>query len=331
MRRQILVGSLLLALFFAVQEAAVAEERINLAYISPNASATSVLWVAKEAGLYKKYGLDASLIYIEGTPKALMALMAGDLQLTHGTGPAVVTAKLQGADVTMIMGFEVYLPYYLIAVPKIQRIEELKGKVGSNHSAATSADFAMRLGLRGLGFDPDRDVTLRVVGATNLRMMAMQQGMAQFTVISNSDLDVADKMGFKVLADLAGKRIPYPHTGVITSHRFLKEHRDTALRFGRAVLEAIQYMRTHKAETIAVLKKYTKMEESLLEQPYAYFKTAIPDLPYPTVEGMKTFLAEYGRTKPEVLKADPNSFVDMSIVKALEDEGFVKRLKQKSS
>ena len=68
--------------------------------------------------------------------------------------------------------------YYLIATPAIKTIEDLKGKVGANHSVATSADFAMRLGLRNIGLDPERDVNLRVVGATNLRMLAMQQNQA---------------------------------------------------------------------------------------------------------------------------------------------------------
>src|ERR1700675_66492 len=103
-----------------------AQERLNLAYISPNASSSSVLWVAKEAGIYKKHGLDVNVIYIEGTPKALMALFASELQVVAGTGPAVVNAKLRGADVTMVMGFEVFLPYYLVAVPGIKSVEDLK-------------------------------------------------------------------------------------------------------------------------------------------------------------------------------------------------------------
>jgi NitT/TauT family transport system substrate-binding protein len=189
-----------------------AQERLNFAYISPNAGSSSVLWVAKDAGIFKKHGLEVNVVYIEGTPKALpkalMSLFAGELQVVAGTGPAVVQAKMRGADVTMIMGFEVFLPYYLIAIPDVKRVEDLKGKIGANHSAATSADFAMRLGLRNIGFDPDRDVNLRVVGATNLRMLAMQQGQAQFTVITTTEREEAEKRGFKVLVDLASKRIP---------------------------------------------------------------------------------------------------------------------------
>lgn len=303
-----------------------AQERLNLAYISPNASSSSVLWVAKEAGIYKKHGLDVNVIYIEGTPKALMSLFAGELQVVAGTGPAVVNAKLRGADATMVMGFEVFLPYYLVAVPGINRVEDLKGKTGANHSAATSADFAMRLGLRSVGLDPDKDVTLRAVGATNLRVLVMKQGQAQFTVVSATEREEVEKLGFKVLVDLAGKRIPYPHSGLITSEKILREKREAMLRFGRSTVEAIHYFKTQKASTIAVLKKYARTDPTTLETAYAYLRTSIPDLPYPTLEGMKTFISEAGRTQPAIAKADPASFIDTSIVKAVEDEGFLKKL-----
>jgi NitT/TauT family transport system substrate-binding protein len=105
-----------------------AEDRVNFAYISPNAGSSSVLWIANDVGIFKKHGLDVNVIYIEGTPKALMSLFAGELQVVAGTGPAVASARVRGADASMIMGFEVYLPYYLIATPAIKSIEDLNCK-----------------------------------------------------------------------------------------------------------------------------------------------------------------------------------------------------------
>jgi hypothetical protein len=86
----------------------------------------------------------------------------------------------------------------------------------------------------------------------------MQQGQAQFTVIGNSERELAEKLGFKILADLASKRIPYPHSGVITSQRMLREKQDAMLRFGRATIEGIHFVKTQKAATIAVLKNMRK-------------------------------------------------------------------------
>jgi hypothetical protein len=97
------------------------------------------------------------------------------------------------------------------------------------------------------------------------------------------------------------------------------------LRFGRATIEGIHFVKTQKAPTIAVLKKYAKTDLTTLDNTYAYLRAALPDAPYPTLDGMKTLVAEVGRTQP-ALRADPASFVDSSIVKTLEDEGFLKRL-----
>ncbi|MGE5217361.1 MAG: ABC transporter substrate-binding protein [Chloroflexota bacterium] len=322
-----LVGLLVVAGWFFTTRLALGDDRLNFAYISPNAGSSSVLWIAKDAGFFKKHGLDVNVIYIEGTPKALMSLFAGELQVIAGTGPAVASARVRGADASMIMGFEVYLPYYLIATSAIKSVEDLKGKVGANHSAATSADFAMRLGLRSIGLDPERDVNLRVVGATNLRMIMMQQGQAQFSVFSVTERAQAEKLGFKILADLAKRKIPYPHSGVITSERILHEKRDAMLRFGRATVEAIHYFKNNKAQSISILKKYAKSDLSTLDSAYSYLKNAIPDMPYPTLQGMKTILAEMGRTRPEVLKYDASTMVDTSIIKAIDEEGFLKKLK----
>lgn len=306
---------------------ALAQEKLNFAYISPNAGSSSVLWIARDAGIFKKHGLDVNVIYIEGTPKALMSLFAGELQVVAGTGPAVASANVRGADVSMIMGFEVFLPYYLVAQPNIKTVEELKGKIGANHTAATSADFAIRLGLKSIGLDPDKDVNLRVVGATNLRLIMMQQKQADFTIISTTEREEAEKMGLKVIADLASKKIPYPHSGLISSQKLLKEKRDAMLRFGRATVESIHYFKNNKAQTLAILKKYAKTDLTTLDSAYTYIKGAVPDLPYPTLEGMKTILTEMGRARPEVLKYDAATMVDPSLIKAIDDEGFLKKLK----
>jgi NitT/TauT family transport system substrate-binding protein len=314
-------------LVLSVSRPALAQDKLNFAYISPNAGSSSVLWIAKDAGIFKKHGLDVNVIYIEGTPKALMSLFAGELHVVAGTGPAVASAKVRGVDASMIMGFEVFLPYYLVAQPNIKSAEELKGKIGANHTAATSADFAIRLGLKSIGLDPDKDVNLRVVGATNLRLIMMQQKQADFTIIGSTEREEAEKMGLKVVADLASKKIPYPHSGLISSQKLLKERRDVMLRFGRAAVESIHFFKNNKAQTMAILKKYAKTDLTTLDSAYTYVKGAVPDLPYPTLEGMKTILNEMGRTRPEVLKYDAATMVDPSLIKAIDDEGFLKKLK----
>jgi hypothetical protein len=99
------------------------------------------------------------------------------------------------------------------------------------------------------------------------------------------------------------------------------------LRFGRASVEAIHYFKNNKPQSLAIVKKYAKTDLSTLDSAYGYLKNAIPDMPYPTLEGMKTILAEMGRPWPEVLKYDAATIVDTTTVKAIDDEGFLKKLR----
>ncbi len=83
------------------------------------------------------------------------------------------------------------------------------------------------------------------------------------------------------------------------------------MRFGRAIIDSIQYLKTHQPESLAIMRQYSKLENT---------DAAVADVPYPTIEGLKRLLIEIGRSRPEALTADPASFADFSIVKALEEE-----------
>lgn len=41
---------------------ALAQDKLNFAYISPNAGSSSVLWIAKDAGIFKKHNLDVNVM-----------------------------------------------------------------------------------------------------------------------------------------------------------------------------------------------------------------------------------------------------------------------------
>ena len=71
-------------------------DKINVCYSS--IAATSITtWVPKEAGIYKKYGLDVSIIYVAGA-QAITTLISGDTQIVQGSGAAAALSRLSGSD-----------------------------------------------------------------------------------------------------------------------------------------------------------------------------------------------------------------------------------------
>src|SRR5262245_14346141 len=146
-------------------------KRIKIGY--PAISYNQVhIWVAKEAGLFKKYGLDAEIIFFRGGQTATQALVAGDPPIVNiGT---VVQAGLQGHDVVLIASSENAYNYSVVARPGITKIEQLKGKrLGVSGFGSASHNASLIL-FKKFNLEPNKDVTLVVAGPTTDRLTAVE-------------------------------------------------------------------------------------------------------------------------------------------------------------
>jgi len=285
-----------------------AADKLNTSYISTAPGSSTVIQVAKEARIFDKHGFDATVIFISGSVRGIQAILAGEISLNT-------------ADV---------LPYYLVAHPSIKRPEDLKGKIGGNHIAGTTAEFALKVGLKKIGLDPAKDVTLRVIGGSTERMIALQKGIVQFTVVTESGKAMAEKLGYPTVVDMATLQIPFPQNGVYTSTRLIRDNPDMVRRYIRAYTEAIHYYKTHKEETIRIMKKYSRLDDrKVLEEAWDWHARFIPDAPYPPPEGYQLVLQDMAATNPKAAQANVKDYVDLRFVKELEDSGFIKNLYRK--
>jgi NitT/TauT family transport system substrate-binding protein len=304
-----------------------AAERIYTAYFSPAPGASAVIWVAKEARLFDKYGLDVAPVLIPSSVRTLQAMLAGESAIAESAGPAVVSARLAGGDVMAIAGSVNILTYYFVTLPAIKRAEDLKGKIGANQSPGTIADFALRVSLRKLGLDPAKDVSLRSIGVLYDRIAAMQKGIVQFTVLTEAEKPIVDKLGFPVLLDLISLKIPFPQRGIYTTGKYIKEQPDTVRRYVQAYVEAIHFFKTRKEETMQILRKYSRVEDrAVLEHTQTWFTENMPDYPYPPVDGYQVVAQEMASTQPKAASLNIKELVDARFVKELEDSAFVANL-----
>ena len=304
-----------------------AAERIYSAYFSPAPGASAVIWVAKEARLFDKYGLDVAPVLIPSSVRTLQAILAGESMIAESAGPAAVSARLGGGDIVAIAGSVNILTYYFVTVPGIKRADELKGKIGANQSPGTIADFALRVSLRKLGLDPVKDVSLRSIGVLYDRIAAMQKGIVQFNVLTEAEKPIVDKLGFQVLLDLISLKIPFPQRGIYTTGKHIKEQPDTVRRYVRAYTEAIHFFKTRKEETMQILRKYSRVEDrSVLEHTQSWFTENMPDYPYPPLEGYQVVAQEMAAAQPKAAALNLKELVDLRFVRELEDTGFVASL-----
>src|SRR5512145_2140022 len=76
-------------------------ERLHVGY-SAQAGSLAPIWITKDAGIFKKHGLDVELLFIPGGPTAAAALLSGEVPITVVGGPAVISSNLAGSDLVMI-------------------------------------------------------------------------------------------------------------------------------------------------------------------------------------------------------------------------------------
>src|SRR6476620_6095856 len=158
------------------------------------------IWVAKEAGLFRKYGLDADVIFFRGGQMATQALVAGDPPIVNiGT---VVQAGLQGHDIALIASSESAYNYSVVAKPGISKVEQLKGKkLGVSGFGSASHNAALIL-LKKFNLEANKDVALVVAGPTMERLSAVDSGRIEATILTPSELPRARRQGLVEVYDM---------------------------------------------------------------------------------------------------------------------------------
>jgi NitT/TauT family transport system substrate-binding protein len=307
--------------------ASLAADKINTAYISTTPGSSTVVQVAKETRLFEKHGIDATVIFISGSVRGIQAILAGEIPIGEGGGPGLASARLAGGDVVAIAGNVNVLPYYLVADPSIKRPEDLKGKIGGTHIAGTTAEFALKVGLKRIGLDPLKDTSLRVIGGAIERMVALQKGIVQFTVVTEAGKAQAERLGYPTVVDMVTLQIPFPQNGLYTSTKLIRDNPDLVRRYVRAYTEAIHFYKTHKEDTQRIMRKYSRIEDRrMLDEAWDWHAKFMPDVPYAPVDGYQLVLQDIAEKNPKAAQANVKDYIDSRFVKELEDSGFIKGL-----
>ncbi|MEK6562723.1 MAG: ABC transporter substrate-binding protein, partial [Candidatus Binatota bacterium] len=133
--------------------------RLNVGY-SAISGDQLMAWVAKDAGIFQKNGLDVQLIYFTGGTTAVMALVSADTPISQLAGSGLVNSVLAGSDAVMVAAGMTSLNYLLMGRPDIKTPEQLKGGSVAISRFGSSSDFIARYALAKIGLTPGKDVTI---------------------------------------------------------------------------------------------------------------------------------------------------------------------------
>jgi NitT/TauT family transport system substrate-binding protein len=283
-------------------------------------------WIAKEAKIYEKHGLDVELILLRGSGQTSAALLGGSIFASPVALPTVMLADLSGADLVNVAHTVPGVQTKMLVKPEIQRPEDLKGKRVATSSLGSLGDFLFKYMLRKQGVDPNRDIVWLSIGTPPERLQALFSGAVDATEVSYPFDVQAERKGFRVLFD-ARKEVVYPSMSVVTRRKSIVEDRDTVMRMIKAHVEGIAYFKNNKEFSIKVLSKRLKINDrETLENSYETYRQDFISAPYPITKGLEATYDYVAQTRPEIRNRKPEEFMDPSFIAELEKSGFIKKL-----
>jgi ABC-type nitrate/sulfonate/bicarbonate transport system substrate-binding protein len=301
--------------------------KIRAAYTSIGIQFDPV-YIMKELDLPRKYGVAAEILFVPVSSRAIQAALAGEIQFITSGGVANINANVTGADFTGLTATLNTFVFKIIANPELKKPENLKGKKVGISRLGGASDFSIRYALSHWGLVPDKDVAIIQVGGEPEEVLALQNKAVDAVILSEPFATVATRAGATVLADLSQLGVPYTMHGFGVRKSFIRANRDVVIRFMKAYLEGIYVFKTNKELALNVLKKYTRLDDLSLVQ-VAYDEMSqrlIRRVPHPDREGIQTIIDQLAKTRPQMKNLNPSDFIDPTILKEIEDSGFVKKL-----
>jgi len=234
-----------------------AAEKIRVSVTNYNMSYLAA-GVAAKRGFFKEEGLDVEIVRMNANV-AMSSLISGDVDYTM-IFASVIRAAMRGIPLKVIAVLIDSPPYAFIARPEISAMKTLKGKTVGIGVYGSSNDIIARMMLERSGIDPDKETKLVAFGSDGARFAALKEGLVEAAIIAPPADAQARKFGLNVLAR-ANDLFKFPHIGLGTTNKKLKENPQEITRVIRAFIKANRFVRDHRQESINVLVDWGRTQK----------------------------------------------------------------------
>jgi len=324
---------LLLVLLAAHRASAQSRRKVLIAYVAP-AITQSIPWIAKEAGIFLKHGVDAEVILLTGSPRLIQTLIAGDIDYALGGVSSVLRATMRGADPVIVAGTANVTGQRVMVRPNspLQRFQDLRGKTVGVTQYGSQGDTFLRDGLKKIGLKPDADVVILQLGGTPQVGTAIAAGKIDAGVVGESGLMLVQQGKARPLPGGSARELKLAGIGATLSvtRRYLARDRDGVLRVLRGYIEAIHYYRTNRDGSIRALQKFFRgATADQIGFIWDDQHDVIDPLPIPSDEAIQGELDR--ETDPKAKTSKPAEFMDLSLLREIEKSGFISELYGKGS
>jgi len=314
----------LVVLFFVLNLRAVSAQEMNLrAVYNALSGVMAPIWVAQDAGLFTKHGVNVDLKYLAATT-AVQGMLGGGEEIGL-VGNQGIDAKLEGADLIYVAsGLPVFV-FQIYGRPETKTLADLKGKVVAVTQPAASTDYAMRIVLKRNGLEPDKDVRILYAQDINGVLTSVSAGNAAAGIMSAPTSIRAKAAGLRAIVDVTALKVPFLFTALLSSAKVIREKNEAVTRFLRGYIESLAVIRKDKETTMRSMGKFLKTtDQAVLESVYDDYKDVFPTTPLMTAAEVKAVLDVAKSPKAKQMK--PDEFFDNSIVQKIQASGFIEQV-----
>jgi NitT/TauT family transport system substrate-binding protein len=301
---------------------------VIVTYAQPSGAFTPI-WVAYEAGLFKKYGLNATLQLL--TPQVSAQAVVAEEADFYTDGPDLINARLRGGQVKYFAGTMQQLVFQMWGAKEIGSVKDLKGKTVAASTPRAALDTATREALKRNGLVPDRDVQILYVQTVPAILSAVLGGRTAAGTLSAPNTLKAKESGLNLLVDIGKLNIPAFQVAYGTTEKYLRNNPNTVYAFLKAMAEGVALSKKDPSVAKKAISKYAKIEDPpTLDGTYEafapYWAMSLAVRPE-AVRSQFEYLDE--KEFPNAKNADPKDFYDNRFIENLGKSGFLKNVGMK--
>jgi NitT/TauT family transport system substrate-binding protein len=305
----------------ASQSAAQDKKSLRVAFVSLSWHQELPFRIAQVKGYFKEQGLMIESILIRGGPAAIAALASGDVDFASiGGAQAPIRSRARGLDIYIIGSISNRVNYTMIGARDVRTVEDLKGKIIGVTGAGAFSDFVVRVYLKNNGLDPDKDVLLRPLGPTTLRVTALEKGIIAAAPFSAEEAVSLLKKGFPMIANLS-ESLNIPQSILVARSEVLEKYPETSKRFLKAIIQGLRVVRSNKKEALqAGYDSGLKGDPDIVSRAYDLYSAAYtPDLSV-AAPGIQLMLDEDIRSGLVDKKMTLDKVINERVLKRAQDE-----------
>jgi ABC-type nitrate/sulfonate/bicarbonate transport system substrate-binding protein len=309
-----------------------ADDIVHMSYGGHNET-IGPYWVAVDKDLYQKHGIDARLLQVRNAQISLAALVSGEVPIFLPSIANVLSGVSAGAKLGCVAFPIKGVSRELVVRKEIDSLTALRGKTIGVQSIGGGFWLQTMMLLDAAGVDPDKlGMKVRVIGEEATIVQALVAGNVDAAVVTLPSAAVAKRGGMRMLVNSTELRIALQTVGLCGRNERMANSSDLMMRLTKGMVDAIVYIldARNKRDVAAVLKKHLRLSvDEDAATSYNSLRTIVSLDIAPDLAAFKNVQRIAARVNPKVGQVDVNEAINLSVVKSLEDSGYLAEARKK--